>query len=206
MPHPEISGIINITVIVLFLEGASLDSWDFHSLSTAWAMTPLLAYPFLPSGGLFSIPCEVFLIWPTGLGIVHLFSGVVLDWFYDQPSSHPWQFWQLPLMWITLLAGFDRALSQSRDELNDKPNEERFCLSSDYVDGSFYLAIAQAGASGILTLPDEGSWPRYLFRLLCLLIEYTALTIAFVVWKYKIHLTYHFPVHFAAGNLVDLAS
>ncbi|OIW26713.1 hypothetical protein CONLIGDRAFT_634946 [Coniochaeta ligniaria NRRL 30616] len=100
---------ITMSAIDLFREGFTLDFWAVHSSpSTAWAVMPLLAYSFLPLGGLFSIPCEVFLIWPTVLGITHQYGTTVLDWFYNQPPSHPWQFWQAPLMWFTLLAGSDR--------------------------------------------------------------------------------------------------
>ncbi|KAB5585233.1 hypothetical protein GE09DRAFT_1209853 [Coniochaeta sp. 2T2.1] len=183
-----ISAIITVTAVFLFLEGAALGFWAFHSLSTVWAMTPLLAYPFLPSRGLFSIPREVFLIWPTGLGIVHLYSDIALHWLYGRTSLHLWQFWELPLMWFTLLAGFDRLLSQGRDEPNDEQNGEDFRISSENTEGFFYLTIAQVAAICVLNLPDEGSWPRYLLRLLCLFIDFTALIFAFVVWKTEIYL------------------
>jgi hypothetical protein len=159
---------ITMSAANLFREGFTLDFWTVHtSPSTAWAVTPLLAYPFLPSGGLFSIPCEVFLMWPTVLGITHQYGTIVLDWFYNQPPSHPWQFWQAPLMWFTLLAGSDRLFSKRRGE----PDEEDFRASSDNAQYWFSLPFFPwVIIPCFQNLADEADWLWYVVRLLVLLI------------------------------------
>lgn len=159
---------ISMSAIHLFREGFTLDFWTVHSSpSTAWAVTPLLAYPFLPSGGLFSIPCEVFLIWPNALGITHQFCTIVLDRIYEQPPSHPWQFWQPPLMWFTLLAGTDRLFSKKRGE----PDEEDFRTSSDNVQWWFSVPFFTCVIIPCFkNLADEASWLWYVVRLLVLVV------------------------------------
>jgi hypothetical protein len=44
-------------------------------------------------------------------------------WFHGRTTLYLWQFWQLPMTWITLLAGLDRLLSKARDKPNDEPND-----------------------------------------------------------------------------------
>lgn len=159
---------ITMSAIDLFREGLTLDFWTFRSSpSTAWAVTPLFAYPFLSSRGLCSIPCEVFLIWPTILGITHQYSTMVLDWNYNRPPSHPWQVWQAPLMWFTLLAGSDRLFSRRRGE----PDEEDFWMSSDNAQRWFCIPVfSWVIIPCFQNLADEVDWLRYVVRLQVLLI------------------------------------
>ncbi|RKU45524.1 hypothetical protein DL546_003559 [Coniochaeta pulveracea] len=166
-----VSGLLTLCALILFLNTSTLDVWTVHSSpSTAWAVTPLLIYPLLPSRGLFSIPCEVFLIWPTALGILHHFGSMILDSINEQLPSHPWQFWQAPLMWLTLLAGCDMLSSKRRERESDK--EKNFQRSSD--EATYWLLHVPVLTWVIVpcfrNLADEADWLWFGVHLLLLLV------------------------------------
>ena len=65
------------------LDPAMLDTPGMDSLlTTVWAVLPVLTYPFLPSTGIVSMPCPVFLLWPiytrSYLHLRHLGVGMQL--------------------------------------------------------------------------------------------------------------------------------
>lgn len=99
-----------------------LDLSGMDSLTTLCAVFPVLVYPFLPSTGLLRIPCSVFLIWPSMLGLTHLYTAMAMAWIGScgQPSEYLWQPWQVTLMWLSLLAGFEGLHAHGRG----KPRRE----------------------------------------------------------------------------------
>jgi hypothetical protein len=129
--------------------------FDCANWITLGAALAVAAYPFLPSTRRPIIRREIFLIWPSGLGLAFISCINTLAWGFGQPYVHL-QPWQSILLGYSALAGAGL--------LSRNPKREDFKLSAHFAFTIFFTVLCDRLHYFFLLKDDKADSLEYFGR------------------------------------------